>query len=230
LKPMNPDNDKKLQEEFLYHGLGFSGAITASVTHELNNVLGTIEQLSGLLEDLAYSISEGKSISEDQMNSLAERIAKQTKRGTVIIKGLNSFAHSSDSEYLNCNLYDIIENISALSNRLARAMRSEIVAVVPDEEIFLWTSPLLVKHIVFLIMKSILPMVKRDTEIQTILTSNSGESVVSISFECEGTGNCLTIDKGIISLASKLPASINSREDSNRFLVDIKIPFLAPKT
>ncbi len=230
MKPMNPDNNIKLKEQFLYHRLGFSGAITASVTHELNNVLGTIEQLSGLLEDLAYSISTGKSASEDQMNSLAERIARQTKRGTVIIKRLNSFAHSSDAEYLNCNLFEIVENLSALANRLARAKRSEIVTVAPDKEIILWTSPFLVMHIVFLIIKSVLPIVKRDTNIQIALTGKNGDSVVSISCEHTGTENNLALDKEIISLASMLPASIDCQEVDDRFLVDIKIPFLAPQT
>ena len=226
---MNQDNNKKIEKQFLCQGLSFSGAITASVTHELNNVLGTIEQLSGLLEDLAYGLSKGESVSEDQMNSLAERITKQTERGTVLTKRLNSFAHSCDSEYLNCNLYDIVENLSALINRLAQMKRSEIVVVVPDKEIFLWTYPFLVMHILFLILKSILLLVKRETGIQVILTGNDSESVVSISLEHSGTDNSFVINEEINSLASQLPASIISQEDDRRFLVDLKIPVLGSK-
>ncbi len=225
---MSPDNNKKLQEQFLYQGLGFSGAITASVTHELNNVLGTIDQLSGLLEDLAYSIREGKSVSGDQMNSISERITKQTERGTTLTKRLNSFAHASDHEYLNCNLYEIIENISALTNRLARAKKAEIVVASPEKEIFLWTSPFLVMHIVFVIIKSLLPMVKRDTGIQIILTGNESESVISLSLEHDGTDNHLDVDEDIRSLAGQLPASVNGRGDDKQFFIDLIIPVYVP--
>ena len=48
----SPDRDLAARQ----NGFAFFGAITASLSHELNNVLATIKELSGLLEDLVHAV------------------------------------------------------------------------------------------------------------------------------------------------------------------------------
>ena len=50
---MPTDKNNKTADQPVHSTLGFMGEITASVTHELSNVIGTIEQIAGLIGDLA---------------------------------------------------------------------------------------------------------------------------------------------------------------------------------
>ena len=102
--PNSANNPAPIENDFLFNSLHFFGALTASVTHELNNVLGTIDQISGLLEDMAASASNNQTVSIENLNSLSEKINRQTERGIALIKQLNTFAHSADHVTAEFNL------------------------------------------------------------------------------------------------------------------------------
>ena len=99
--------------------LVFFGAVTASISHELNNAMATIEQTAGLLEDLAIDCASGEPIGQEQVKEIAARIGKQTIRGAAIIRRLNVFAHSTDDAERELELHDVMEAVVALAQRLA---------------------------------------------------------------------------------------------------------------
>jgi len=116
--------DPELQ--LLDQGLAFYGTITASVSHELNNVVSIIDQTTGLLEDMIADVKRGKPISTDRLDEIAGSLRRQTGRGLDIIKRLNAFSHSSDVPRCRYNISDAVTNLVDLSRRLADMKRIEI--------------------------------------------------------------------------------------------------------
>lgn len=184
---MDQNNETYDRDEFLADGLQFFGAITASVTHELNNVLGTIDQISGLLEDLSFTMEKEAGELSRQLNNIAGRINKQTDRGTALVKRLNGFAHSSDYVSADIDVHDVLTNLVSLMLRLARikkvnlelSERSEAVTVNGNAFIFL--------HMIYLAIRRIFPHVKQDTSILFDCQGSDGKAAIQIQAAHEQT-------------------------------------------
>ena len=113
-------NDNRLLHDM---ELAFFGTITASVSHELNNVLSIINEYSGLLDDLVSGDNKDKPIEKERIQKIALNIAKQIKREQGIIKLLNRFAHRVDNTLVKFNLNELVTDITRLSQRFASLKR-----------------------------------------------------------------------------------------------------------
>jgi C4-dicarboxylate-specific signal transduction histidine kinase len=65
--------------------LNFFGKITASVTHELNNVFSIINEYNGLLEDQIFIAESELTPNIEKLSRIQDRLAKQIARGETII-------------------------------------------------------------------------------------------------------------------------------------------------
>ena len=95
-------------------GLQFFGRISASISHEIKNVLAIINENAGLLEDLTFMANKGKPIDPDRLKRMAATVQKQIGRGDEILKNMNRFAHSIDETVAEVDLNQTIELIIAL--------------------------------------------------------------------------------------------------------------------
>jgi len=100
-------------------GLAFFGKMTASISHEIKNVLAIINENAGLLEDITLMAVRGKPINLDRLKTQAERIKNQIRRADVIVKNMNRFAHSVDESLMSVDLAELLEFLVVLSSRLA---------------------------------------------------------------------------------------------------------------
>jgi hypothetical protein len=100
-------------------GLAFFGAVAASVTHELNNVLSIVDQVSGLLGDLVPGASAGGTIDPGRLATLQGRIDRQVRKGIEIVRHLNNFAHSLDEPSGSFDAADVLDDLMVLSGRFA---------------------------------------------------------------------------------------------------------------
>ena len=104
-------------------GLQFFGRISASVSHEIKNVLAIVNENAGLLEDLTFMANRGKPIDPSRLINMAVAVKKQVGRADEILKNMNRFAHSIDQSTEIVDLDRSIELVIALSARFA-AMRN----------------------------------------------------------------------------------------------------------
>jgi C4-dicarboxylate-specific signal transduction histidine kinase len=132
--------------------LAFFGKITASVSHELNNVLSIINEYSGLLEDLMFACERGKPIDKDRIQQIAQNISEQIKRKKKIIKLLNRFAHRVDTTIANFDLYELLNDITRLSRRFANLKKVNLEISLPEVQTNITNSPFLLQHTVFRII------------------------------------------------------------------------------
>ena len=165
------DREQKLRES----SLAFFGAITASVSHELNNIISIIDQTAGLLGDLLAGVKYGRPLSEEQLERIAEKVKNQTERGVRFIKRLNTFAHSTDEPVREFELNQLVENLTALTDRQAGLKGVNLQARYTDQPLKLVNSPFLLQQVLFLIIKNMLVRSeKKDTITVSVSKQDNG--------------------------------------------------------
>jgi C4-dicarboxylate-specific signal transduction histidine kinase len=99
-------------------GVRFFGEVSASISHEIKNVLAIINENAGLLHDMILMSEKGMPLSPERLLKLSRSIAGQVARGDRIVKGMNQFAHSADVSTETVDVYAVILFLSDLNARL----------------------------------------------------------------------------------------------------------------
>jgi C4-dicarboxylate-specific signal transduction histidine kinase len=175
-------------------GLQFFGKVSASISHELKNILAIINENAGLLEDLTFAAQRGKAIDPEKLNRTARNFLKQINRADEILKNMNRFAHSIDQFSAEVNFRDLVELVVNLAQRRA-AMRKVILEMsTPQEPLCLTTNPFLLENLVWLCLEF------------AITATSEGQALI-LTPEKTAPGFCLHID-GIDQLADAFPAQM----------------------
>lgn len=109
-------------------GLIFFGKMSASISHEIKNVLAVINENAGLLEDITLMIEQGSPVDPDRLKKLARTVMKHVSRADLILSKMNRFAHSIDDPVKLVDLNETLELTKALADRIAdmRGVRIDI--------------------------------------------------------------------------------------------------------
>ena len=97
----------------------FFGEVTASVAHDLQNVLAIVQETSGLMQDILFMNKDSlpPEVSEKFTNSISA-MKKHLSRGIGITSGLNRFAHTADSPEASIDICDTIEKLFLITKRI----------------------------------------------------------------------------------------------------------------
>ena len=215
------DDDSGL---LLRSGLAFNGRITASVTHELNNVIGTIMQVVGLIEDLALSDEVKQAGLSDRMLSVVERIERQADRGTALIKRLNTFAHLSDKERAECQLGDLLTTMANLSERLVGLKKATLIRSGLSQEVTVITNPIQLAHVVFGCIDAVLNASSAGDEIELRLSLIDIGGLVEVVARGVSDPEQIAIGADTRMVAERLGLSINSAADGGATRIQIAVP------
>ena len=131
-------------------GLQFFGKMSASISHEMKNVLAIINENAGLLEDLTVMAEKGMPIDPERLKTQASRIMKQIRRGDDIIKGMNRFAHSVDEPLRQTDLNDSLALMCALSGRFASMRGVTLEQEPPSTQVPIITHPFFLQNLLWL--------------------------------------------------------------------------------
>jgi signal transduction histidine kinase len=99
-------------------GVRFYGAMTASVCHEIKNVLAIINENTGLLQDMLAMNAKGVPLDPARLAKLARSLGRQVSRGDGIVKNLSTFAHNADHLEETVDVYAEIQFVVDLAGRL----------------------------------------------------------------------------------------------------------------
>ena len=123
-----PDPGAPLLEQKLM----FFGRISASLSHELKNVLATINEFSGLLDDLSQAAVSGRALKPERLQSVCGKIANQIGRGEELIRRMNRFSHSVDEPVASVDLREVLALVCDLCNRFAKLRQATLERRFPD--------------------------------------------------------------------------------------------------
>lgn len=150
---LNDSNQNKIGSNWELIGEGgfqFFGKISASISHEIKNVLAIINENAGLLQDLIYMSEQGRPIDPQRLQHVSELIAKQVQRADTIVKNTNTFAHSTDDPVKTINIHDMMNTVLALSCRFADMKGVAVERYPSSSEVVITTKPFLLENLVWL--------------------------------------------------------------------------------
>ena len=128
-------------------GLQFFGRMSASISHELKNVLAIIKENAGLLNDYIRAAANGAPIDPQRLGTVGRRIETQTARADAIIKTMNQFAHTVDSSRQSVNLNQTLALLVSLHNRPAAMSQVRLEAQSADETVAITTAPFILLNL-----------------------------------------------------------------------------------
>jgi signal transduction histidine kinase len=195
-------------------GLQFYGKMTASISHEIKNILAIINENAGLLEDLALMADGGAAM-------------KQVSRADAIMQNMNRLAHSVDESIKTIDLNDLLELLVALSNRFASTRGVGIQPKRNESPLKLRTSPFFLMSLLWLCLNFAMDAVGEEKIIE--LVAQKTETGIEVFFKRLGdlAGAPLKPfpaepEKGLCDLLSaELEVSTENQEIVVRFTEDI---------
>ena len=104
----------------------FMGRMTASATHELQNILATIRESSGLMDDLLAMSSEGFAHAERFKKGLTV-LAEQVERGMILTEQLNYCAHAPEDCSAGADVNEAVRALVGLWRRNAARRKTTLV-------------------------------------------------------------------------------------------------------
>jgi len=177
--------DPKAEEVLQQSGRAFFGKISASVSHELNNVMAIIGQTAGLLEDLLDVSTDDEPIPRERLENIAGRITEQVTRGTGIVKRFHRFAHSVDDPCVQFEIRPTLENLRGLLQRLADLASVTIETDLDGDTGSITGNPFLLQHAVFTTVQLCLATAPADDTITITAAQRDDQMVIQV----EGPGD-----------------------------------------
>ncbi|MGB5893408.1 MAG: hypothetical protein WBG58_04460, partial [Ignavibacteriaceae bacterium] len=112
------------------------------VTHEINNALASIKEISGLMEDLISMSSTDSFPHHEKFVKVIPQIRDQIQRCVKLTTQLNKFSHLTDEYTAQVELNDFIEHLVFLTQRFARIKRVELQYQSADQAVNFYTIPI----------------------------------------------------------------------------------------
>ncbi|MBW2582588.1 MAG: HAMP domain-containing histidine kinase, partial [Deltaproteobacteria bacterium] len=131
-------------------GLQFFGRMSASISHEIKNVLAIINENAGLLEDFSLMAERGMPIDPGRLKTMAEKVKLQISRADGIIKNMNRLAHSIDENITTVDLDQTIELVIALTARIAAMRGVKVDLQLPGSPLTIPTAPFFLMNLLCL--------------------------------------------------------------------------------
>jgi signal transduction histidine kinase len=207
--------------------LTFFGKVSASISHELKNILAIISETAGLLGDLTQKATRDGKIDLELINTCSNEIVEEIQRGFAAIKQMNRFAHSVDSAVESVDLIEVLRLMTGLAGFLSFAGK---VRLDSGEQIdgLMRTCPFRVQNLIYQTLIFAFESAGPDGEIQ-------------ISLQRETNGDARFTFAGLGSKSTrlfpaeqteKIAASIGAeflRDDDSRS-IHIRVPQFSEKS
>ena len=150
-------------------GLQFFGKMSASISHEIKNVLAIINENAGLLEDFTLMAEKGRPIDLERFKTVAGKIRGQVGRADGIVKNLNRFAHSADHFSGEIDLNESLGFVVALSERFAAMADVSIEHMEDERTVPLNTTPFILHNLLWLCLNFAIEVVNEDKKVHLLV-------------------------------------------------------------
>jgi len=214
MEPRPPSTEKR--------GVEFFGRITASVTHEINNVFAIINENAGLLSDWLAASEQGGKIDPEGLRRVTEAIQKQVTRGKETAGSLNKFSHSVDAPEAQADLDELLSAICAVSQRFAYRKNVALEWQGSGQSLSVRTKPFILAQFVFESILLFLDGAAAGQSIQVALNGDQG-AVIEIKGPPVETEEPFP-DATLAELARELGCEIETDREAGAIRLAIEAP------
>jgi signal transduction histidine kinase len=134
-------------------GLQFFGRMSASISHEIKNVLAIVSENAGLLADYSIMAEEGMPLDPVRLKKMASTVMRQVSRADEITKNMNRLAHSIDDTIADVELKKIIELFMALTDRLTAMLKITVEPKLSGTPVKIKTAPFFLINLLWLCLE-----------------------------------------------------------------------------
>ena len=128
----------------------FLGMVAASVAHDLQNVLAIVKETAGLMQDNLFMYQGLLSPETAEKFAISiSKVQKQVERGVDITSGLNQFAHTADSLEETIDVFEIVQRIIFLTQRIFQHKGMSIEIEECEEQLLIEAESLHFQRLVF---------------------------------------------------------------------------------
>jgi C4-dicarboxylate-specific signal transduction histidine kinase len=197
--------------------LHYFGKVSASISHELKNVLAILNENAGLLQDFAAMAEQGQPLDPERIRRLAATMLEQIQRGDVILKRMNRFAHSADENRATVNLNELVTMVVELFQRTAVSQGVKVDVKTSAAAMTIKTDPFALETLLGSLLYQVTENAADIGSLRLELESVGDESQIKFSGLTNYIDQIMTIldSKDINALLSTLQArvSINQQND-----------------
>jgi hypothetical protein len=155
------------------------GRLTASATHEIQNILATIRESSGLMEDLLAMSAEGFAHAERFKKGLTV-LAEQVERGMMLSEHLNFCAHAPEEAPAGADVNEALRALVGLSRRNAARFRVSLVLAPGRSGLRTSLRAVEVMAVAAVALDCALPLMGRDSLLMLSVEEQGGLAVVRL--------------------------------------------------
>jgi C4-dicarboxylate-specific signal transduction histidine kinase len=157
----------------------FMGRLTASATHEMQNILATIRESGGLMEDLLALGGENFAHAERFKKGLCV-LAEQVERGMALSEQLNYCAHAPEATPAGTEVNEAMRSLVGLCRRDAARGRVALVLVPGRTGLRTSLRALELMTLLGLALDCSLPHMARDSQLMLSVEEQGGLAVVRL--------------------------------------------------
>ena len=161
--------------------LAFFGTVTASLSHELRNVLATIDEYAGLMADFGEAAGPDGVVSAEKVQSISERISLQVVRGREISRRLNRFSHTVDKLSETFDLNEMVKETADLVARLAYLDQVRLSTEVSDQEMQVTFDAFACGFVIFVAVQLALTAADQNRKVGVTVETRDGEPTVVVT-------------------------------------------------
>ena len=201
--------------------LVFFGKVSATISHELKNVMAIISEAAGFFDDLTKMAQEGEPLQLDLLRTCSREILEEIHRGFDTIQQMNRFAHSVDDDLKQINLTEVITLMINIAGFLSIAAKVRFDPPLDTDQTIV-TRPFRLQHLIYQAVVYAFESVGPTGEVRVGITNHKNGSVC-ISFSELGAKSLQQFPS---DETSKMAASIDTkiRLSDNSRKMDIAVP------
>lgn len=159
-------------------GLQFFGKMTASISHEIKNVLAVINENAGLLEDFILLEEKGVPLNPEKLKKISKKVMEQVKRADGIIQNMNRFAHSVDEPLKTIDVIDTMELMIKLSARFSDMLGVSFKMDPHCDPVKIEVNPFLLQNVIWFCLDNIMNLVKSGDTVSIAVENTGGDVLV----------------------------------------------------
>lgn len=190
-------------------GLHYIAKVTASISHEMKNVLAIINENKGLLEDLSFAAKRGRPIEPERLERTCGQMSKQIDRADSILKTMSRFAHSFDHPEAPSDLHDLCQLVATLAGRMAAQHKVTLQVGEPGELQLLARHPFVVQKLLWHCLELVIAATSEDT---VLIINPQAEAIIIEGFDHPEVH---------LPLPSELPATIAGSEGRRQLILHL---------